>query len=95
VLLEGLSKLKDLTSSGTRTGDLPACSIVPEPTTLPRSMVLPNFPFEHQVLWSRKLLMNPNSKRGREMKRLLKKEDNKGYVNIFILLVVKKVDLAV
>jgi hypothetical protein len=34
VRLEGLGKLKKSTSSGTRTGDLPACSIVPQPTTL-------------------------------------------------------------
>jgi hypothetical protein len=33
VLLEGLGKLKKSTSSGTRTGDLPACSMVPQPTT--------------------------------------------------------------
>jgi hypothetical protein len=35
VRLEGLDKLKKSTSSGTRTGDLPACNIVPPPTTLP------------------------------------------------------------
>jgi hypothetical protein len=35
VLLEGLGKLKKSTSSGTWTGDLLACSIVPQPTTLP------------------------------------------------------------
>jgi hypothetical protein len=29
VRLEGLGKLKKFTSSGIRTGDLPACSIVP------------------------------------------------------------------
>jgi hypothetical protein len=40
VRLEGLGKLKKSTSSGTRTGDLPACSIVPQPTTLPRAPVL-------------------------------------------------------
>jgi hypothetical protein len=34
VRLEGLSKLKKSTSSGNRIGDLPACSIVPQPTTL-------------------------------------------------------------
>jgi hypothetical protein len=33
--LEGLGKLKKSTSSGTLTGNLPACSIVPQPTTLP------------------------------------------------------------
>jgi hypothetical protein len=37
VRLEGLGKLKKYISSGTRTGDLPACSIVPQPTTLPRA----------------------------------------------------------
>jgi hypothetical protein len=31
VRLEGLGKLKKSTSSGIRTGDLPACSIVPQP----------------------------------------------------------------
>jgi hypothetical protein len=36
VRLEGLGKLEKSTSSGIRTGDLPACSIVPQPTTLPR-----------------------------------------------------------
>jgi hypothetical protein len=35
VRLEGLGKLKKYTSTGTQTGDLPACSIVPQPTTLP------------------------------------------------------------
>jgi hypothetical protein len=36
--LEGLGKLKkNSTSFGTLTGDLPACSIVPQPTTLPRA----------------------------------------------------------
>jgi hypothetical protein len=37
VRLEGLRQLKKSTSSGPRTGDLPACSIVPQPTTLPRA----------------------------------------------------------
>jgi hypothetical protein len=41
VRLEGLGKLKKSTSSGTRTGDLPACSLVPEPTTLPRNLFVP------------------------------------------------------
>jgi hypothetical protein len=36
VRLEELGKLKKSTSSGTQTGDLPACSIVPQSTTLPR-----------------------------------------------------------
>jgi hypothetical protein len=39
VRLEGLGKLKMSTSSGTRTGDLPACSTVPQPTTLPRAPI--------------------------------------------------------
>jgi hypothetical protein len=39
VRLEGLGKLKKFTSYVTRTGDLPACTIVPEPTTLPRASV--------------------------------------------------------
>jgi hypothetical protein len=39
VRLEGLGQLKISTSSGTRTGDLPACSIVPQPTTLPRAPI--------------------------------------------------------
>jgi hypothetical protein len=37
VRLEGLVKLKESTSSGTRTGDLPSCSIVFQPTTLLRA----------------------------------------------------------
>jgi hypothetical protein len=37
VRLEGLGKLKKSTSSGTRTGDLPAYSVAPQPTTLPRA----------------------------------------------------------
>jgi hypothetical protein len=37
VRLEGLGKLKKYTPSWTQTGDLPACSIVPQPTTLPRA----------------------------------------------------------
>jgi hypothetical protein len=36
VQLEGLGKLK-IHLIGTRTCDLPACSIVPQPTTLPRA----------------------------------------------------------
>jgi hypothetical protein len=39
VRLERLGKLKKCTSSGTRTGDLPACSIMPQPTTLPLAPV--------------------------------------------------------
>jgi hypothetical protein len=37
VRLEELGKLKKYTSSGTRTGDLPACSVVPQPITVPRA----------------------------------------------------------
>jgi hypothetical protein len=37
VRLEELGKLKKSTSSGTLTGDLPACSIVPQSTTLLRA----------------------------------------------------------
>jgi hypothetical protein len=37
VQLERLGKLKKSTSSETRTCDLPACSIVPQPITLPRA----------------------------------------------------------
>jgi hypothetical protein len=36
VRLEGLRKLKNLNGLGNRIHDLPACSIVPQPTTLPR-----------------------------------------------------------
>jgi hypothetical protein len=39
VLLEGLGKFKNSTSSGIRTGGLPASSIVPQPTTLPRAPI--------------------------------------------------------
>jgi hypothetical protein len=37
VRLEVLHKLKKSTLSGTRTGDLPACSIVPQATMLQRA----------------------------------------------------------
>jgi hypothetical protein len=37
VRLEGLGQLKKIHLIGTRTRDLPACSIVPQPTTLPRA----------------------------------------------------------
>jgi hypothetical protein len=37
VRLEGLGKFKKSTSFGTRTGDLTDCSIVPQPTMLPRA----------------------------------------------------------
>jgi hypothetical protein len=37
VQLEGLGKLKKSTSSGTRTGDLPAYIIVPQPSMLPNA----------------------------------------------------------
>jgi hypothetical protein len=37
VRLEGLGQLKKVHLMGTRTRDLPVCSIVPQPTTLPRA----------------------------------------------------------
>jgi hypothetical protein len=37
VRLEGLGQLKKIHLIGTRTRDLPLCSIVPQPTTLPRA----------------------------------------------------------
>jgi hypothetical protein len=37
VRLEGLGKLKKIHLIGTRTRDLPACSIVPQPNTLSRA----------------------------------------------------------
>jgi hypothetical protein len=37
VRLEGLGQLKKIHLIGTRTRNLPACSIVPQPTTLPRA----------------------------------------------------------
>jgi hypothetical protein len=37
VRLAILGKLKKSTSSGIQTGDLPACKIMPQPTTLPRA----------------------------------------------------------
>jgi hypothetical protein len=40
VRLKGLGTLKKSTSSGTRSGDLPACIIVPQPTTLPRAPLI-------------------------------------------------------
>jgi hypothetical protein len=43
VRLEGLGQLKKSTS--TRTRELPACSIVPRPTTLPRA------PDENRIRW--------------------------------------------
>jgi hypothetical protein len=39
VRLEGFGKLKKSTSSGTRTGDLPDSSTVPQPTTLSRATI--------------------------------------------------------
>jgi hypothetical protein len=43
VPLEGLGYIEKIfTLSGTRTGDLPACSTVPQPTTLPRARLRPN-----------------------------------------------------
>jgi hypothetical protein len=42
VPLEGLGKLKKSTSSGIRTSSLPACSIVPHQTILPRAPSMNN-----------------------------------------------------
>jgi hypothetical protein len=39
VRLEGLGKLKKIHPIGTRSRDLPACSIVPQRTTLPRALI--------------------------------------------------------
>jgi hypothetical protein len=39
VRLEELGQLKKSTSSGFETRDLPVCSIVPQPTTLPRAQM--------------------------------------------------------
>jgi hypothetical protein len=39
MLLEGLGQLKNPVTSESKTRDLPACSIVPQPTTLPRAPV--------------------------------------------------------
>jgi hypothetical protein len=50
VRLEGLGKLKISNLSGTGTGDLPACSIVRQPTTLSRA---PNF---YVLIWNYKVL---------------------------------------
>jgi hypothetical protein len=38
VRLEGLGQLKKIHLIGTRTSDFPACSIVPQSTTLPRTL---------------------------------------------------------
>jgi hypothetical protein len=37
VRLEGLGQLKNPVTSGIETAELPACSIVPQPTTLPHA----------------------------------------------------------
>jgi hypothetical protein len=51
VRLEELSKLKKTTSSGTRSGDLLHCSIVPQPSTLLRAPIsfLPNR--KERLMW--------------------------------------------
>jgi hypothetical protein len=49
--LEGLGKLKKSTSSGIRTGNLPACSIVAQPTTLSRAPIIMGFGFNNFVYW--------------------------------------------
>jgi hypothetical protein len=38
VQLEGLDTLKEIYFLGTPSRDLPACSILPQPTTLPRAL---------------------------------------------------------
>jgi hypothetical protein len=58
VRMEGVGKLKIIRLVGTRTRDIPTCSIVPQPTTLPRA------PWETAVLpssalnWSLDLQVN-------------------------------------
>jgi hypothetical protein len=49
VRLEGLGQLKKIHLMGTRTRDLPACSIVPQPTTLPRAPVLCSRTLKHKL----------------------------------------------
>jgi hypothetical protein len=44
VWLEGLGKLKNIDLIGTRTRDLLACSIVPQPTALPRAPIATTYP---------------------------------------------------
>jgi hypothetical protein len=48
--LEGVGKLKKSTSSGTRTGDLPACSIVPQTTTLQSVYTYSNLNFSWSMI---------------------------------------------
>jgi hypothetical protein len=55
VRLKGLGKFKKSTSSGIRTGDLPACSIVPQPTTLPRA---PSF-FSYVYIFNIEIMVDP------------------------------------
>jgi hypothetical protein len=50
VRLEGLGQLKKSISFGTGTGDLPACRIVPEPTTLPRATWMRSI--ELSIIWT-------------------------------------------
>jgi hypothetical protein len=40
VRLEGLGQFKNPMTSGIQSRDLPACSVVPEPTTLPRAQAV-------------------------------------------------------
>jgi hypothetical protein len=62
VRLEGLGKLKKSTSFVTRTSDLPACSIVPEPNTLARAPLFGSTWFKFQsVVFSNKLIHHSNS----------------------------------
>jgi hypothetical protein len=49
VRLEGLGTLKKATPSGTRTGDLPSSSIVPQASTLPRAPICIHFSIPSSV----------------------------------------------
>jgi hypothetical protein len=57
VQLEGLGELKKFTSSGIRTSNLPACSIVPQPNTLPRVPMLRRYITHFILLWTWYLLL--------------------------------------
>jgi hypothetical protein len=51
VRLEGLVQLKKIHLIGTQNRDLPVCSIVPQPTTLPREVLLSIFNFSHVAIY--------------------------------------------
>jgi hypothetical protein len=66
VRLEGLGQLKEINLIGTLTRDLPACSIVPQTTTLPRA--LPSFNIvENRKKTFRKLYLYPFSGEGKDI----------------------------